>query len=266
MDSAMGKGYSTPIFLPPEKKAGTFLGPEALSAARQPGLRGLFSRRAELHTALALWCVVPRQNGPDASPPLLLSFRGVLQLEVRYGVSNVRLSSAQLSFQKADFSEVINPPAIAEFTPFIADTASLRPLPPGPGRKEQGPRPAGAGYGPGIGRREIAAVKAQGRGDRLTQFSCGRLELASGGRHLGSSGNDALAGERPCDPSVSRRASTPPGPWSKRRSSHALGLSTPIHKSPRFTEPRACQFLSPLPLNLHVLTPVLNPTSGRLQA
>lgn len=45
------------------------------------------------------------------------------------------------------FSEVIKPRAIADFTPFTADIASLRPLPPGAGRKKREPHPPGPGEG-----------------------------------------------------------------------------------------------------------------------
>lgn len=69
----MGKGCRTPVSLPPGEKAGTFLGPEALSAPRQPGRGGLLSRGAELRSAPAPWCVESKQNGPDASPAAPLS-------------------------------------------------------------------------------------------------------------------------------------------------------------------------------------------------
>lgn len=115
-DSAMGKGCRLPVSLPPAKKAGTFLGSGGSPCSPAARARGLLSRGAELCAAPAPWCVVSRQNRPDASPPLLLSFPRVLQLGVRDGVGNTRQLGVQLSFQKAGFSEVIKQRTIASFT------------------------------------------------------------------------------------------------------------------------------------------------------
>ncbi|CAN8215363.1 unnamed protein product [Coccothraustes coccothraustes] len=238
----MGKGCRTPVSLRPGEKADPFLGPEALSAPRQPGL-GVSS------PAEPSYAQRPHHMGgvkAERSPCLTSSFRGGLQLEVRDGVSNVSLSSVQLSFRKAGFSGAIKPRAIADFTPFKAAIASLRPLPRGAGRKKQGRSPAGLGEGNSC--RESGPQGTGSRSFRVVALSWHWAGVTWGGWKM------MLLRERAREVLQCHGGSP--------TSAHRRGLGANVIHSLRSafprrstsTEPRACKFLSPLPMNLHVLT------------
>lgn len=106
---------------------------------------------------------------------------------------------------------------------------------PGCRSHKAGAGPAGPGVAPGLAQGQKPLLKWDTR-DRLTQFSCGRLELALGGCHPGRLENDALAGKSPSSPSVSRGG--PASPHSGRLEQAPFGpCARPSDTHPQIPEP-----------------------------
>lgn len=159
---------------------------------------------------------------------------------------DVRLSRVQLSFRRAGFSEVIKPRAMADFTPFTAGIASLRPIPPGAGRKKQGLRPEGLGER--NSRCESGASESRSRSFRVFSLSWRWAGVTRGGRKT------MLLRER-ARAVLQCHGGSPTSPHSRAFGANVVhSLRSAFPRRSTSTEPRACKFLSPLPMNLHVLT------------
>lgn len=157
----------------------------------------------------------------------------------------MRLPGVQLPFQKAGFSYVLKPRATANFTLFIADIASLRPLPPGAGHKKQG-----AGYRPGNWEKGKSRCESGAEGTGSCSFHVVALSWCWAGVTWRGWKTMLLRGR-----ALQCHGGDPTSPQSLAlRASVIHSLRSAFPRRCTNTEPRACKFLSPLPMNLRVQT------------
>lgn len=145
MDRAVGKGCLIPVSLPPGKKAGTFLGPEALSAPQQlgPGVSSLAEPSYAQLPHHGAWCQGRTAPMPTPAAPL--------QPEVRDGVGQRETTRWTAFLSKSWLLRSDKTPSDREFYLAHSRYCFTASPPSGAGHRKQELRPAGPRMAPGLG-------------------------------------------------------------------------------------------------------------------
>lgn len=236
MDSAVGRGCGIPVSFTAGKESGNLSQPGGSLCSPAAGISGLFSRGAEQDNMRSTRGMVrgvkaERSRYPSLAAPL---FPRSAPAGGEGWAGQCETTCCTASFSKSWLLRSDKTPSDREFYPVHSRYCFTSSPSSGCGSQKAGAASRGGRVSPPAQREgKEPPRKRDRRAELLTQFSCGRLELALRRCQPGRMENDAPAGKSPCCPSVSRRGSTfttQPCAWSERHSLPALVLSTPIHK------------------------------------